>query len=192
MIDRRRFLEATAVATASAALFPLRALAHHERLVHHENLAATTLSKDATAALDASGLVYVSPLKSNGEESTCHGEVWFGWIDGAVVLITGSDRWKARSVKAGLDRARIWVGDYGRWKKWIGKNEGFRQAPSFDATATIVKDEPLLEQLLALYEKKYPEEIAEWRDKMRSGFHDGSRVLIRYVPTSASGAPART
>jgi hypothetical protein len=49
-----------------------------------------------------------------------------------------------------------------------------------------VKDDALLEQLLAIYEKKYPDEIAEWRDKMRSGYHDGSRVLIRYIPSSGA------
>ena len=178
MIDRRRFLGASAVATASVALWPLRAFAHHEHLA--------ALPKDTLSALDGSNLVYVSPLRSDGEESTCHGEVWYGWIDDSVVLITGSERWKARSVKRGLDRARIWVGDHGRWKKMIGKNEAFRKAPSFDATASIVKDEALLERLLAIYDKKYPEEIAEWRDKMRSGFHDGSRALIRYVPTSGA------
>ncbi len=133
-------------------------------------------------ALEDSGFVYVSPLRSDGAESTCHGEVWYGWIDGSVVLITGSERWKARSVRKGLDRARIWVGDHGRWKKLIGTNEEFRKAPRFDARAEIVKDDALLDRLLAIYEKKYPEEIADWRDRMRQGYADGSRVLVRYRP----------
>jgi hypothetical protein len=72
----------------------------------------------------------------------------------------------------------------------IGKNEEFRKAPSFDATVSLVKDDALLEQLLAIYEKKYPKEIVAWRDKMRAGYHDGSRVLVRYVP--ASDRAART
>ena len=33
----------------------------------------------------------------------------------------------------------------------------------------------------ARYETKYPDEIADWRDEMRNGFRDGSRILIRYV-----------
>ncbi len=144
--------------------------------------AALVRAAELEVALEKSGFVYVSPLRSDGNESTCHGEVWYGWIDGSVVLITGADRWKARSVKKGLDRARIWVGDHGRWKKLIGTNEAFRKAPSFDARAEIVKDDALLDQLIAIYEKKYPDEIADWRDRFRSGYADGSRVLVRYRP----------
>ena len=84
----------------------------------------------------------------------------------------------ARALERGLDRARVWVGDHGRWKALIGRNEDFRKAPSFDARAEVVKDDALLDALLARFEEKYPAEIANWRDKMRSGYHDGSRVLI--------------
>ena len=82
----------------------------------------------------------------------------------------------------GLDRARIWVGDFGRWKGLLGKNEDFRRGPSFDARAEFVEDVRVLDRLLAQYDEKYPAEIGEWRDRMRNGFADGSRVLIRYRP----------
>lgn len=180
MIDRRRLLEAGVAAAASVALWPLRALARHDDLARQESLAA--LPKSTQDALRTSGLVYVCPLRSDGEESRCHGEVWFGWIDGAVLVNTGSDRWKARSVRQGLDRARIWVGDFGRWKRTLGTNEDFRNGPSFDARADFVTDVRVLERLLALYGKKYPKEIGKWRDSMRQGFADGSRVLVRYRP----------
>jgi hypothetical protein len=133
-------------------------------------------------ALVASSYVYVSPLRSDGSESSCHAEVWFGWFDDSVVLITGVDRWKSRSVKRGLDRARIWVGDYGRWKRLVGTNEAFRSGPTFDARAEIIRDEKQLDALLALYETKYVGEIAKWREPMRRGYADGSRVLLRYRP----------
>ncbi len=132
--------------------------------------------------LETSPYVYVSPIKSDGAESACHGEVWFGWFDGSAVIITGADRWKARAVKQGLDTARLWVGDYGRWKKLVGRNEAFRAGPSFDARASFSTDESLLERMIASYEAKYPAEIGAWRDKFRNGFRDGSRVLIRYTP----------
>ena len=135
-------------------------------------------------ALDKSGFVYVSPLKSDGSESTCHGEVWFGHLDGAVLLITAADTWKARALAGGLDRARLWVGDHGRWKRLVGRNEEFRKAKSFEARAEVVKDEALLDRLRARYDEKYPDEIGSWRDKMRSGYLDGSRVLIRYAPVA--------
>ena len=49
-----------------------------------------------------------------------------------------------------------------------------------------------IDRLLADYEKKYPAEIGNWRDRMRAGQRDGSRVLIRYVPEAptADGAGA--
>jgi hypothetical protein len=132
--------------------------------------------------LERSPFVYVSPLRSDGSESTCHAEVWYAWLDGAVVVIVAADRWKARAVESGLVRARIWVGDHGRWKGWISNNEEFRSAPSFDAVGERVRDAGLLDRLLAAYERKYPDEIAQWRDRMRDGYGDGSRVLLRYRP----------
>ena len=136
-----------------------------------------------TGPLESSPFVYISPLRSDGSESTCHGEVWYGWLDGAVVINTAPNTWKSRALAKGLDGARIWVGDHGRWKKLMGRNEAFRSAPSFDARVeSVVGDEDLLERLLALYEKKYPAEIASWRDRMRKGYHSGARLLLRYTP----------
>lgn len=162
MITRRAFLGGS----AAALLAPV----------------ALARSVELEAALDASKLVYVSPLLADGSESTCHGEVWFGWIDGSVVIITAKDRWKSRALDKGLDGARIWVGDYGPWKKLLGGSETFRQAPSFDARAAAAKAPALLDRLIATYEKKYPAEIGKWRERFTKGFADGSRVLIRYTP----------
>ncbi len=135
------------------------------------------------ALLEKSDFVYISPLLANGKESTCHGEVWYGWIDGAVVINTAPGTWKGRALAKGLDRARIWVGNHGRWKQLFGRNEDFRKAPSFDAKVESVKnDDALIDALLALYEKKYPAEIADWRDEMRTGYQTGDRLLLRYTP----------
>ena len=160
MIHRRDFL----TLTGGALLWP----AAHALADGHE---AKTGDPAVQAALAKSGFVYVSPLLADGSESTCHGEVWFGHFDGAAVLITGATTWKARALARGLDRARVWVGDHGRWKQLVARNEAFRKAPHFDARTR-----------LAVYETKYPDEIASWRDKMRSGCRRGSRWLIRYAP----------
>jgi len=141
-----------------------------------------SLSAATRELLEKSEFVYVSPLRTDGNESTCHGEVWYGWLGGSVVIITSAKTWKARALTKGLSGARIWVGDHGRWKKMLGSNEAFRKAPHFDAIGSAVKDDALLDRLLALYEKKYPDEIANWRDRMRKGYQDGSRVLIKYRP----------
>ena len=163
MIDRRTFLGAALGLLCS----PFTSLAR---------------AGQPDGALASSPYVYVSPLRSDGNESRCHAEVWYAWLDGAVVIITARDRWKARAVARGLDRARIWVGDYGTWKRMIGKDESFRKGPSFVARAELVRDAALLDRLLAVYEQKYPEEIGGWRARMRNGYADGSRVLIRYRP----------
>jgi hypothetical protein len=166
LIDRRTFLLASL-----AGAFAPRALAR-----------AAELARPLEEALERSRFAYVSPLRSDGRESTCHGEVWFGWLDGAVVVITGRERWKARALARGLDRARLWVGDHGQWRRLVGSSEEFRRAPSFEARAALAQDPALLERLLAAFERKYPDEIGRWRDRMRQGFADGSRVLIRYTP----------
>ena len=62
--------------------------------------AALARAAELEQALETSGLVYVSPLRTDGRESTCHGEVWFGWIDGAVVINTSKETWKARGAGA--------------------------------------------------------------------------------------------
>jgi len=169
LIDRRRFVGAT----LGLLLWPL---------VRPPRSRAAELDAAHVRALESSPLVYVSPLRSDGSESRCHGEVWYAWIDDCVVVNTASDRWKARSVRRGLDRARIWVGDFGRAKGLLGANEEFRQGPVFDAHAEFVDDDSTLDRLLEQYESKYPAEIAKWRGPMRTGVADGSRVLIRYRP----------
>jgi hypothetical protein len=137
---------------------------------------------DVKALLEKSGFVYVSPLLASGAESRCHGEVWYGWLDGSVVLITANDSWKARALARGLSRARIWVGDHGRVGRVV-KSEAFRAAPSFEAHASESKDAALLDRLMAAYRVKYPAEIGTWEPRMRAGFASGDRILIRYEPT---------
>ncbi len=138
-------------------------------------------------ALERSPFVYVSPLRSDGSESRCHGEVWYAWLEGAVVLNTASTTWKARALEQGLDRARIWVGDYGPWKGSLGsRSDAFRKGPEFLARAEISRDVALGERVLEVYARKYPDEIDAWRERMRKGLADGSRLLIRYRPDPAA------
>jgi len=184
MIDRRTFLKqgvTGAVGAVGVAALPFPSWSDSEPLASSASL---------EAALRESPFVYVSPLKSSGEESACHAEVWYAWIDGAVVVTVASDRWKARAIDRGLDRARIWVGDHGRWKGLLGHNEDFRKAPAFEARAEKLWDADLLERLLVEYDRKYPGSIDRWRDRMKSGNADRSRVLIRYEPISGGASPS--
>ena len=173
LIDRRTFLGACGAALTWPLLRPAWASAR---------TGSEGLSAELVKALEESEYAYISPLRSDGRESTCHGEVWYAWLDGAVVVNTAAKTWKSRSLKRGLDRARIWVGDHGTWKRALGRNEDFRKAPSFDAKAAFSRNAALLDRTLAVFDEKYPDEIGEWRDRMRDGFFDGSRLLIRYTP----------
>lgn len=144
--------------------------------------ARAALPADVTGLLERSEFVYVSPLKSDGGESRCHGEVWYGWLDGAVVLITAQTSWKAGALGRGLARARIWVGDHGRVGRVLGENDAFRKAPSFEARAERSGDAALLDRLMQTFHAKYPKEIGSWEGRMRAGFASGERVLLRYHP----------
>ena len=173
MIKRRDFVVGS-VAAAAVASAPMLL----SRVARAKDLPAESLLTD-------SEFVYISPLKTDGSESTCHGEVWYGWLDGAVVIVTSKDSWKARSLAKGLGSARVWVGNHGRWKGNLGsRNEEFRKAPSFDAKLERSKDEALLDELMALYRSKYPAEIAKWEPRFRDGFASGERVMLRYLPPS--------
>jgi hypothetical protein len=164
-ITRRGFLVAAAAGTAGLALPRLARADHHEGAL--------------AAAMAASPLVYVSPLKKDGSESTCHGEVWFVAEGKDALVVTAHDRWKAKSLAAGLDRARLWVGDFGVWTKADGK---WKTAPTFDAKVALEKDAAAQASALALFGKKYPAEWDKWGPRFKDGLADGSRVLLRYSP----------
>jgi hypothetical protein len=166
MLTRRDFVKAA----AAAAVLPL------------SPRSARALPDATRKALEMSGLVYVSPLLADGSESTCHAEIWFGWIEGQIVVITRKDGWRARSVRRGLDRARIWVGDHGQWKRLIGNSRAFLTAPHLDARAKLSSDGPLFERLMKEFSRKYPKEFPDWDERMRSSFAAGDRVLVRYSP----------
>ncbi len=172
-LDRRAFLRGAAAAAFALPLFSRFAGALE---------APAPLPSRTVAALETSSFVYVCPLRRDGRESTCHGEVWYAWLDGTVVLTTAKGSWKARSVERGLERARVWVGNYGRWKEMLGHSEAFRDGPTFDARVRKRRDEALLNRLLAAYEKKYPNEFPNWRDRMRAENVSGERVLLQYEP----------
>jgi hypothetical protein len=144
--------------------------------------ARALLAPDVIALLERSGFVYVSPLKGDGGESRCHGEVWYGWLDADVVLITSQTSWKARALSRGLERTRIWVGDHGRVGRVLGSGDAFRKGPSFEARAQRSQDAALLDRLMTTYRRKYPKEIGSWESRMRAGFGSGERILIRYTP----------
>lgn len=159
-ISRRGFV-GSAVATAAALVVPRRARA------------------DLASALESSSVFYLTPLKSNGDESTCKAEIWFVADGGACYVVTSSTAWRARSIERGLNRARIWVGEYGSWQS---ANDAFRAAPSFEATGSVVTDPDRQRRVLEKMGDKFRSEWVVWGPRFRNGIADGSRVMLEYIP----------
>lgn len=130
-------------------------------------------------ALAESSLIYLTPLHSGGRESTCQAEVWFA-ADGAdAYVVTASDAWRARAVRNGLTRARVWVGDVGVWSRSDG---AYRKLPSTEAQAALITDAAEHDRVLGLLGDKYSLEWVIWGPRFRNGLADGSRVMLRYRP----------
>ncbi len=139
------------------------------------------VSKAAKAAIEKSNLIYITPIQSDGKESSCHAEVWF-YADGAdLLVVTKEELWRSQAVKRGLDRARIWVGDHGVWKRSDG---AFRKSPTFLAQAEhITSDAKAVERTLKAMGPKYAGEgWSTYGPRFEKGLADGSRVLLRYRP----------
>lgn len=171
-LTRRDFVLGGALAVGTLALWPRRAAA----------APGYALPEATRQALASSPLVYVSPLRRSGAESRCHGEVWFCVDEGAVLIATASDRWKARAVRSGHDRARLWVGDFGSVQS---AGDRYRKAPTFVARAELVPERPVFDRLMAAFGQRYAKEWGKWEPRFAQGYADGSRVVIRYTPIGA-------
>jgi hypothetical protein len=169
-IHRREVLRGAGILVGSLLLPPFRARAAFE------------LPEGTRTLLEESALVYISPIRSDGRESKCHGEVWFTFDQGDVLICTSRTTWKAKALEAGRDRARIWVGDFGR-----GDDVGdrYKGGASFLSNVSEAKDRPAFDRLLDTFGKKYPQEWGKWEPRFREGYEDGSRVVIRYTPVGA-------
>ena len=77
MITRRLLLSAASLLPFVPAFTPVSARANETSVV--------------TAALRESSLVYLTPLKSDGSESSCQAEIWFVQHDNEVYVVTGSN-----------------------------------------------------------------------------------------------------
>ena len=142
---------------------------------------AAWAGEEATAAdkLNTSRLVYLTPIKSDGEESRCKAEIWFAHDAGHVYVVTPPDAWRAEAVGRGLVRARLWVGDFGVWTRSDG---AFREAPEYMATASIETDAGVHARILESMGSKYAASgWSNWGPRFQQGLVDGSRVMIRYA-----------
>ncbi|MBD3649012.1 MAG: hypothetical protein HUJ31_16525 [Pseudomonadales bacterium] len=138
-------------------------------------LASDTLPE----GVHSSDLIYLTPIKSNGEESSCQSEIWFVTDGTDLFVCTGTESWRAQAPRKGLTRTRIWVGDLGNWRGTDGK---YKRLPQLEATAGIVDDKAQQDEILDLFGDKYPVSWVVYGPRFRSGLEDGSRTMIRYRP----------
>lgn len=125
-----------------------------------------------------SRLIYLTPLKTDGSESQCQGEVWFVF-DGAysIYVNTQYDAWRANAIRRGLTQARIWVGEFGLWRS----TDVYRDAPSTVLSdGKIVEDVKKHDEVFPIFGKKYADEWPVWGPRFKSGLLDGSRSLLKY------------
>lgn len=132
-------------------------------------------------AAEASPLIYLTPIQSNGAESRCQAEIWFASVDGAMYVVTAAEAWRAEAVRQGLSGARIWVGDVGPWR---GADGRYKALPAVEARASLEADAAVHSRVLAAMGAKYSAEWDTWGPRFRNGLADGTRVMLKYEPTA--------
>ncbi len=100
-------------------------------------LAGAALAPGLIHAADESPLIYLSPLKSNGELSRCQAEVWFVGATDNMFVVTDVSAWRAQAIRQGLSRTQVWVGDVGLWERSGGR---YKNLPSVQAQGSLVDD----------------------------------------------------
>ena len=118
MINRRNWISITTAGLSAAVLTPRLALA----------------AGGIPAEADTSALIYLTPIKSDGQESRCQSEIWFARAQNSLYVVTAADAWRARAVGKGLNRTRIWVGDVGTW----GSDQRYKKLPQVMASSSLV------------------------------------------------------
>ena len=167
MLKRRSFMQAT-LAGAGLSFLPRSGAAELPGVLKGE--------------LEESDLIYLTPIQSNGKESSCQSEIWYVWDGADIFVCTDTTAWRARAVAKGLDRTRIWVGDLGNWKRTDGK---YKALPSMEAASSIVTDKSLHAEALELFGNKYPFGWIRYGSIFKEGLESGSRTLLKYRPVSA-------
>jgi len=166
MLTRRRILAAGAGVFAAAG-FAWRATAED----------AGSLQKN----LLESELIYLTPIRTDGNDSRCQAEVWFVHHESDLYVVTAAEAWRAQAIDRGLARTRIWVGDVGQW----GDSDGrYRELPQIEAVASRVEDAESQNAVLDAMGGKYRVEWFVWGPRFRNGLADGSRVMLKYQPVT--------
>lgn len=126
--------------------------------------------------LKTSELIYLTPIKSDGEESKCQGEVWFVYLDSEIYVTTASDAWRAEAIRKDLTQARIWIGEYGPWSR---AKEKYKEAPELMLEGSMFDDKEKFAEILEAFNEKYPGE-GQYPRVFKEEIEDGKRVVLKY------------
>ncbi len=141
--------------------------------------ASASRARDIRSELEHSDLIYLTALKSNGQESRCQAEIWYVWDGKDIFACTNTSAWRTQAIVRGLQRSRIWVGDVGNWKR---SNGSYKSLPMMEATGSIIHDKAQHARALEYFGDKYPLSWIIYKSRFTKGLEDGSRSLLRYRP----------
>ena len=142
------------------------------------------LAKQSATLLDGlstSELIYLTPIHSDGSESSCKSELWFYYEDSNIYVVTQSDAWRAEAVRKGLIKAKIWDGGSNRRLAIENKLHTVESAMTI---AQLITDETKHAALVRKFGVKYSAtgvEWDEWGPRWTNSLADGSRVMLRYT-----------
>jgi hypothetical protein len=125
--------------------------------------------------------IYISSTRKDGTLGK-PSEIWFFYQDGAVYVGTRPTSWRVKRIKAGRTQAKIWVGKPNGPSMFDASPDKLKGLTSFEATGSLVGDPKIQEAMFKAYAKKYPAGWSKHEEGFRTGFKDGSRVLVKYVP----------
>ena len=133
------------------------------------------LTPEMQKALDAAKYVYIQTERKNGELGS-KAEIWFMRHDGAVWVASQDSTYRAKRIKAGRTKAKVWV--------------GAKDGPALDVAGSFVEDAKVNNVLFTKLAEQYPDGWPKYEDSFRKGLAEGgSYVLIKYTPvTAATGA----
>lgn len=176
MLNRRKF-------TITTIAIPFSVGVTRSLLSQTEEVEVDVVEADADQSenkipdeLKSSKLIYLTPIKSDGEESKCQGEVWFIYLDSKIYVTTATDAWRAEAIRKDLTKARIWIGEYGPWSR---AKEKYKEAPELMIEGKLFEDQNQFPEILEAFNEKYPDE-GRYPRVFKEEIESGKRVVLRY------------
>jgi hypothetical protein len=143
--------------------------------------ADSSLPDSVQEELRTATYVYISSTRKDGSLGK-PSEIWFLYEQGAVYVGTRPASWRVKRIKAGRPQAKIWVGKPKGPTMFGASEAALKNLSSFEAIGSVVNDPTIHEAMLQAYAKKYPQGWPKHEEGFRTGFKDGSRLLVKYVP----------